>query len=185
MYSLSIVSIYMDLDYRQMFDGAKNELERLRVEKSSTEDHLNMLNAQIDAMTKTYNALAPLVGEEPIQGIMETIINASLESITAHGISVTIRSVLDAAPHENFTSADMRDRLAAQGWKWERYVNPLGTVHTVLTRLVQSGAAIEGGARPGTNGEGAKTFYSAKRNPLASTIAASMLKAQQMQKEKK
>ena len=154
-----------DLDYQRMLADTKTELQSLQTAKANLETQLTSVNARIDAMTKTYNAIAPLLGEQPIPGIMDTLINAGLEVLMTAGISVAVRSVLDAAPHESFTAAIMRDRLAAQGWDWGKYTNPLSTVHTVLVRLVESKAAKEG-----TTPEGTKCFYSAKvavQPPLA------------------
>jgi len=146
-------------DYKKMFDQAKADLIALRAAKANLENQLNDVVAKIDAMTKTYNAIAPLVGEDPVPGIMESLVNTSVDSIMAAGITAAVRSVLEAAPAgEKFTAAEMRDRLAAQGWKWEKYNNPQGTVYTVLTRLVQSGVANEEPPRPNTTGDGAKCF---------------------------
>ena len=161
-------------DYKKIIDQAKADLVHLQASKANLENHLNDVNAKIDAMTKTYNAIAPLVDEDPIPGLMESLINTSVDSIMSAGISVAIKSVLDGSPNEDFTAADMRDRLAGQGWKWEKYTNPQGTVYTTLTRLVQSGVAKDGAPRPGTSGDGAKTFYSTKRvvRSAAPSVAA-------------
>lgn len=150
-------------DYKRILEEAKADLVRLQTAKGNLEDKLNDVNAKIDAMTKTFNAIAPLVGEDPIPGVMESIVNTSVDSIMSSGISVAVKSVLDGAPWEDFTAAEVKDRLAGQGWKWQKYNNPQGTVYTTLSRLVGSGKAKEGGPRPGTSGDGAKTFYSANR----------------------
>jgi hypothetical protein len=149
-----------DADYRRMFDQVRVDLIDLNAAKKALENQLNLVNAKIDAMTKTHNALAPLVGEQPIPGLMDKIISASVDAIMDAGISVVVHSTLDAAPDESFTAATMRDRLAAQGWDWSKYANALATVHTVLVRGVVSGWAKED---TNANADGAKSFYSAKR----------------------
>ena len=155
------------VDYKRMLEQAKGDLISLQAVKANLENKLNDVNAKIDAMTKTHNAIAPIVGEDPIPGSIESLVNTSVESIMSAGISAAVKSVLDIDPSESYTAAEMRDLLAGQGWKWEKYVNPHGTVYTTLIRLVQSKVAKAGDPRPGTSGDGAKTFYSAKRDNRA------------------
>jgi hypothetical protein len=146
------------IDYQRMFGQAAAELEKLQAAKHNLENQLSEVNAQIDAMTKTYNAIAPLVGEQVIPTIADIAVSAGIEVLKAAGISVAVRSLLDMHVSEDFTAAMVRDRLATKGWDWEKYVNPLSTVHTVLVRLAESGAAMEA-----TTKDGKKCFYSARR----------------------
>jgi len=145
-----------------MFQDAKKELEALQTAKANLESQLDGLNSKIDAMTKTYNAIAPLVGQQPIPTFKDFSINAGIEVLRAAGISVAVHSVIESSPQEIFTAASVRDRLAQQGWNWGDYVNPLATVHTVLVRLAESGAIKE------TTKDGRRAFHSTNRlEPLA------------------
>jgi len=141
-----------------MFSQAKAELEKLQAAKHNLESQISDVNAQLDAMTKTYNAIAPLVNEQPIPTIADVAVSAGIEVLKAAGISVAVRSLLDMNVSEDFTAALVRDRLGEKGWDWEKYVNPLSTVHTVLVRLVESGAAKESATK-----DGKKCFYSSRR----------------------
>ncbi len=152
-----------ELDYKQMFADARAELQHLQASKANVEELLGKINAKIEAMTKTYNAIAPLLDEQPIPSVADAVVFPDIEALKAAGISVAVKSVLDSATTENFTPAEVRDRLAKQGWDWGRYANPLATVHTVLVRLAESKAVKED-----RTPEGRKCFYSANRIiPLA------------------
>jgi hypothetical protein len=149
----------MGLDYQKMFADAKGELEQLQAAKGNLEAKLAQVSTRVDAMTKAYNAIAPLVGEQPIPTLKDALITTGIEVLKAAGITVAVRWVLDSAPTEDFTASSVRDRLGTQGWDWgDSYANALPTIHTTLVRLVESGAAKET-----TTSEGKKAFYSAKR----------------------
>jgi hypothetical protein len=160
-----------ELDYKQMFADARAELQHLQASKANLEAKLGEFNAKIEAMTKTYNALAPLVDEQPIPGVADAVLLPDIEALKAAGISVAVKFILDSAATETFTPAEVRDRLAKQGWDWDRYANPLATVHTVLVRLAESKAVKED-----RTPEGRKCFYSASR-PMshASQLAKALL----------
>jgi hypothetical protein len=145
------------LDYPKMFAEAKAALESLHAAKANLEDKVSKVNADIDAATIIYNAIAPMVGEVPIPTLKEEA-GDDIETLKAAGISLAVKSVLDHAVQEDHTASSVRDRLAQMGWDWEKYTSPLATVHTVLVRLAGSGAAKET-----TTKEGKKAFYSAKR----------------------
>jgi len=153
------------IDYNRMFSEAKAELAKLQVIKQNLESELADVDSKIGAMTKTYNAIAPIVGQHPLPTIKDALIHAGIEALKAAGISIAVRSVVDSSPQEFFTAAMIRDRLAEKGWNWGEYVNPLATVHTVLVRLAESGAIKE------TMKDGKKAFHSSKRiEPLAAPI---------------
>jgi hypothetical protein len=149
------------LDYKRMFEEAKEELETLHAEKSNLEGALSKIEFRIDAATKVYNAVAPMVGQPSIPTLKDAAISTNITGLKAAGISVAVRSVLDASPQKDFTSSMVRDGLGERGWDWEKYSNALSTIQTVLVRLVESGAAKET-----TTQEGKKAFYSAKRVPV-------------------
>jgi hypothetical protein len=152
----------MSVDYNKMFQDAKAELESLQRIKANHESQLEEVNAKIDAMARTYNAIAPLVGEQPIPTLTDLIVNTRIELLKAAGISVAARSVIDSSPQEIFTPSMVRDQLAQKGWDWSGYANPLATVHTVLVRLAESKAIKD------TTKDGRRAFHSVKRiEPIA------------------
>jgi hypothetical protein len=135
-------------DYARIFSDVKDELQSLQDQKVILETDLADLNAKVEAMTKTYNALAPLIGETPIPGPDDWLATdnpLNLETLKAAGITAAVRAVIEAVPCEHgavkgMTVAMVRDRLQDIGWDWERYTNPLATVNTVLKRLSDNGA---------------------------------------------
>ncbi len=126
------------MDYPKLFAEAKEALQKLHGEKANIENQLESLNGQIEAMTATVNAIAPLVGERPIPTLKDTLINAGIDVLRAAGISVAVRAVMDAQPDKTFTAPTIRDLLQNQGWDWAGYANPLSTIHTVLKRLTET-----------------------------------------------
>ena len=150
-----------DIDYKQIFSAVKAELEGLQERKIVIETDLGDLNARVDAMTKTYNALAPLIGETPLPDPNDWLPEPGLniETLKAAGITAAVRAVIEAVPCEHgvvkgMTAGMVRDRLQEIGWDWDRYTNPLATVNTVLKRLSDSGA-IDLDPKPK---DGARTF---------------------------
>jgi hypothetical protein len=156
-----------ELDYKQMFGAAKDELKRLQEVKANIEEDLDLVNEKIDAMSKTYNAIAPLVGERPIPTVQDRYIPPDIDALKAAGISVAVRYVLDRSPDDDFTAATVRDFLRDNGWDWSNYKNPLSTVHTVLMRLVQSEVAKRGVK------DGKRVFYSSNRQEPTSESGGS------------
>jgi hypothetical protein len=151
------------LDYKRMFTEAKTELESLHVQRANLDESLATVLAEIDVATKIYNTVAPIVGEPTIPSVKDTLLPAlSTEALKTAGISVAVRSILDYSPKDNFTAATVRDALASKGWDWDKYKNPLATVHTVLVRLVEQSKVKEA-----TTPEGKKCFYSANRAAVA------------------
>src|ERR1700730_9975685 len=112
-------------DYARIFEKVERDIKTLRASIKAAENDLAQQNITLDALVQTHNALAPMVGKEPIK--TGKAIDASVEAITSAGISHAVRQILDANQLETFTAAVMRDRLAAQGWDWSKYVNPLAT----------------------------------------------------------
>jgi len=156
-----------DLDYSKLFSDAQAELEKLQAAKSNLEERLEEVNTKIGAMTKTYNAIAPLVGRTPIPDL-DAIPPVSFEPLKAGGISVAVKAILDRMPNDDFTAAKMRDSLQGQGWDWSKYVSPLATIQTTLTRLVAAGHA-----KDGYNKDLKKFFYSARRrSPVEEPIGS-------------
>jgi len=135
------------IDYRNVFLQVKVELESLQTEKVIIETDLADLNAKVEAMTKTYNALAPLVGETPIPAADADewfSPELDIDTLKAAGITVAVRTIIQSVPMERgeikgMTAAMVRDRLQELGWDWSKYTNPLATVHTVLKRLSDAG----------------------------------------------
>jgi hypothetical protein len=149
------------LDYNKMFSEAQAELQHLQAAKTNLEEKLDEVVKKINAMTRTYNAIAPLVGKYCIPEISDRIVPPGIEALKAAGISVAVKAVLEQFPNENFTAATLRDRLGDKGWDWSIYSNPLSTVHTTLVRLVTAGVA-----KDGRDKDMKKFFYSATRQPV-------------------
>jgi len=155
-----------DIDYKKIFAAVKVELEALQEKKVVIETDLDDLNARVEAMTKTYNALAPLIGETPIpdpSGWLP-VTGLNIETLKAAGITAAVRAVIESVPMEHdeikgMTATMMRDRLQEIGWDWSTYTNPLATVSTVLKRLSDKDV-IEIDSKPK---DGARTFRR-KRN---------------------
>lgn len=151
-----------------MFASAKGELEHLQAAKTNLEEKLIEVSAKIDAMTQTVNALAPLVGETGIPSIKDPFLPPLGAGILkASGITIAVRTLLDSKAGEDFSAPVIRDQLQEHGdWDWAKYTNPLSAIHTVLKRLVESGAVKE--VLPPT--PGGRKFYSALRPPPPGTI---------------
>lgn len=148
-------------EYRRMFNEAKAALEQLHSQKANVEGRLVEIDAQIEAMTQTFNAIAPLLGEQPIPTINSASAFVTVEVLKAGGITVAVRTVLDSLPYEDFSPPEIRDRLQQWGWDWTDYANPLSAIHNVLKRLVDAGFVREIPVPLG-----GKKYYSAKRETL-------------------
>lgn len=149
----------MSLDFKRMFAEAQTAIRSVNADIANLEEELANKITERERVAKIYNAIAPTVNQPRIPTIADAKMPPpQIELIQDAGISVAIRAVLDAYPDENFTAAQMRDRLEKHQWSWEDYKNPLSSVHTTLVRLIKSEHAKEA-ATP----EGTKAFYSAKR----------------------
>jgi hypothetical protein len=149
----------MAIDYKQLFADVKADLQRINNKEANLENDLAAVAAERQAMETTYNAIAGLVGEDPLPTLKNATPTVGIEVLQAAGISVALRAVLDASPNEDFTAATARDRLAEMGWDWGRYTNAQATVYTTLVRL----AAATPAAVKETAVYGKKAFYSANR----------------------
>ena len=119
----------MPLDYKSWYESARAELAKVREEKAELARALADRDKQIAALIQTMNAIAPLVGEQPIE--------EPAADDTAGGMTDSIRSIL-AHAGEPLSAAEIRDRLGALGFDMASYSNPLATIHTILRRLVES-----------------------------------------------
>jgi hypothetical protein len=148
-----------ELNYQRMLDEVKGELQHLQTVKENLDSKLADVNCRIEAMTKTYNALAPLLGAPFIANVTDESIFPDIEMLKAAGITVAVRSTLDSIPPSEpaITAAQMRDMMAHRGWDWGSYSNPLATVYNLLRRLVAAGFAEHGLPSDGT-----KTFRSTR-----------------------
>jgi len=151
----------MPLDYKELFEQIKAHLAGIRRTETNLEEALAKKVSEREALEATYNAIAPLVGEEPLPTVKSLRPNIQMDVLKAAGMSVAVRALIDAFPNENFTASVVRDRLAEQGWSWEKYINPQATVYTTLVRLAAGGAVKE------TIVDGKKAFYSSTREMIA------------------
>jgi hypothetical protein len=136
----------MSFDYQAMYEDAKAELARLQTFKANHETKLVEIDSQIEAATRIANAAAAVIGEQPVASIdSDWLANADAAALHAAGISVAAKAVIDSEPDADLTAPMVRDALQTRGWNWERYSNPLSTLHTVLKRLAESGVINRGG----------------------------------------
>jgi hypothetical protein len=56
------------LDWKAVYLEAKDELDRLKQDRKKLEESLAILDARIEALSTTLRALAPIIGEEPLEG---------------------------------------------------------------------------------------------------------------------
>lgn len=148
-----------DIDFKGMFARAKVALESLDITIANLDEELAKARRQRVAASQVYNTVAPLVGEQLLPADSDPLLPVlDPERVKTCGISIAIRYVLDASVNETFTPAQMRDRLGEIGWDWTKYTNPLATVYTTLTRLVDAGKA-----KTERNSDGKRAFYSANR----------------------
>jgi hypothetical protein len=122
----------MPVDYTSWYSNARAELDKLQEERVQLKRTLDECDKHIAALVQTVNALAPLVGEEPIAP-------PPPEDAPA-GMTDCVRKILAEAA-EPLSASDVRDRLETMGFEMKSYSNPLATVHTVLRRLSESGEA--------------------------------------------
>ncbi len=155
----------MDFNYKEMFASAKGELESLQAARTNLEEKLAEVDSKISAMTQTVNALAPLIGETGIPSVKDMFLPPEGAGILkASGITIAVRTLLDSRPNEDFTPPMIRDQLQAYGdWDWDKYVNPLAAIHTVLKRLADSGSVKEAPVSLLSLG-GSKKYYSSLRD---------------------
>jgi hypothetical protein len=137
------------IDYKQILKDVGEELLSLRNQRATLEKALDMINVQIEAAAQLHNAVAPILGEPPIS-VNEGVVG--IENLNELGISAAVRTILEANPTENFTAAQMRDRMTEKGYDWKDTENALPAVHTVLVRLAKGDVAVSDSA------QGAKTF---------------------------
>lgn len=124
----------MSIDYNSWYENAKTELQKVQEEKAGLQRAAIDCDRQIAALIQTMNAIAPLVGAEPLTP------PASEETDMAPGgMTDSIRSILTEAG-EPLTASEIRDRLEQKGFDIKSYSNPLANIHTILRRLTESKA---------------------------------------------
>jgi DNA-binding PadR family transcriptional regulator len=124
----------MTVDYTSWHENAKNELKNVQEEKAGLLRAVALCDRQINALTQTMNALAPLVGAEllPAPSGLETEAGPG-------GLTDTIRAILTEAG-EPLTASEIREKLEARGFDMKSYSNPLANIHTILRRLTEAKA---------------------------------------------
>ena len=68
-----------EFDYTKMFAEVEAELHNLHRAKANQEDLVAKTAVRIEALTKTYNAIAPLVGKQPIPTLKDTLVWKSIK----------------------------------------------------------------------------------------------------------
>ena len=120
----------MSIDYKSWYENAKTELQKLQREQAELDLLRVERDKQIAALIKTMNAIAPLIGEEPMPA-------ADGKEAPTAGMTDCIRTIL-AQADEPLSAAEIRDRLSAMGFDMKSYSNALATVHTILRRLAEA-----------------------------------------------
>jgi hypothetical protein len=136
-----------EFNYRALFEEVTEQLQRLQGVKTLYEDKLDEVNGKIEALTKTYNAIAPIVGEPPIADLP---LPMSMEDLKAAGLTAQVRWLLNANRSLGWLTAAMVRDLMAKAFDLGSYTNPLATVNTTLVRLVASGFAEADNKADGT-----------------------------------
>jgi hypothetical protein len=141
----------MSIDYTSLYKSAQAELLTLREEKAELERTIANRDAQMAALIQTMNAIAPLVGEKPVNdpSIVET------ENPPA-GMTGCIRTILSKAG-EPLSASEIRDKLESIGFDMKSYSNPLATIHTILRRLTES-SQVEAHYEMDSTAPGGKKF---------------------------
>jgi hypothetical protein len=116
----------MSIDFAEWYANAKSELEQVQQHRADLQGQLAEDDKKIAALTNTINALAPMVGEEPM----------APSDTCSSGITDRIRGILVQAA-EPLSPPQIRDLLEAAGCDLKSYSNPLSTIHTVLRRLAE------------------------------------------------
>jgi hypothetical protein len=122
----------MSIDYTALYKSAQSELQALRSEKAELERSIANRDAQMAALVQTMNAIAPLVGEKPL----EAPPNGDAENPPA-GMTGCIRTILAQAGGP-LSASEIRAKLESIGFDMKSYSNPLATIHTILRRLTES-----------------------------------------------
>jgi len=103
----------MSIDYKNWFENAKNELQKVQEEKAGLQCAAVHCDRQIAALIQTMNAIAPLVGEEPL-----TLPASEETEMAPGGMTDSIRNILTEAG-EPLTAAEIRDLFRAEGIRYE------------------------------------------------------------------
>ncbi len=108
--------------------------------------------ALADAQAQLANAIAERdqwnVRVIQLQAAIRVLSNLLGQQMQAEaGLTDAVRAVLHNAQGQWVTAALVRDRLIQWGYDLSGYKNPLGFIHTILQRLVQSGEVVLGPTR--------------------------------------
>lgn len=141
--------------YKLAFQTARIELDRLLEQRDEVERRISQLK-------QTIVALAPLAEEEDL------VTELARAWMGALGLTDAIREVLRSET-KPVTALEVKDRLIKTGADLSGYKNALGSIHTVLRRLVESKEATAG-----TDKEGSTT-YEWSRQAMITTLYAQAL----------
>ena len=124
----------MAINYTSWYENAKNELQKVQEEKAGLLRAAALCDQQISALIQTMNAIAPLVGAEPLPAPAAAETEAG-----PGGPTDSIRAILTEAG-EPLTATEIREKLEAKGFDMKSYSNPLANIHTILRRLSEAKA---------------------------------------------
>ena len=113
-----------DSEYKKTLDGIRSELEDLLNQESELERRLTETRGRSEALGKSAQALAGLLGE--------------YEEEESVGITDAIRKIVGYGEYV-WQPIAVRDRLQREEFPLDKYQNPLAVIHTTLKRLEGQG----------------------------------------------
>jgi hypothetical protein len=117
--------------YQQAFDRAVKELGEALEEQEAIEAQAHKLEGRIYTLKELVEGLAQMCGIDVYKAHPD-LFTESLNP--AAGFTSAVRNVVKTSA-TFMTPVDVRDELKRQGFKLEKYKNPLASIHTILKRL--------------------------------------------------
>ena len=111
--------------YRQSFEDAQAELEKLLTEESELQDRLVIIRTRSEDLRKTIVSLGALLGEIGTEGKI--------------GLTDAIRQELREHEGSWFSALAVRNYLRKREFPIDEYKQPLAVIHTTLKRLQEQG----------------------------------------------
>jgi hypothetical protein len=132
----------MALDYREVAESVKAELIELKERRSSLEMEKSEIDAKVHALVKTIKALAPMIGSDEEQKLLEFLAGLG-DTSSGVGITDRIRAILRTTSAAQLSASEIKEELQLSGWDIAKYSNALSTIHTILKRLIESDEVVE------------------------------------------
>ena len=114
--------------FRAALDAAREELERVRDERSDALELVKRAEKRIAALSGTVAGLETIL-DEP---------EGDADGLEALGFTEACRAILAAEPDRKFRATEIRDALIARKVDLSKYSHPISAIHTVMNRLVKA-----------------------------------------------